>query len=238
MKKFISMLLIGSLILSITACGGKKEEPTSENASTAQITEAQTALSSEPEEVTEEPEFACNPEMYEADWEDGLVQIDDIVFDLKKEYKLEDIVNIFSSPLYQLNVLRQGESKEEEYNEEALTGPSGRLSLGVYRNNMLLVVFGFENQTDDVVALKDCDLRVIELGYSKEAPIWIANGIYPFDLTFNNIEERITSPLLKHEGGLVYSLDAQIKDSCTYYFYFSFKPSDATLKQYAISVRY
>lgn len=206
MKKLISMLLIGSLALSITACGGKKEEPKSENVSTAQITEAQTALSSEPE-VPAEPEYTCKTEMYEADWDDGLVQINDIVFDAKEKLTIGEIADIFSDTRYQLTIIRSGGTQEDPYNSGALITAGETISLKIKENNNELCFFDASNTSAEIIPVKDCYFTRIASTLYQAPSFWVATGIEPFNLTHDSIEETIQSnDLVYKENWMGYEL--------------------------------
>ena len=240
MKKIVSILLLGTLVLSMTACGGKKEEPkteapAAEETSTSQITEAQTALSSEPEEP-EEPEYTCMPEMYEADWEDGLIQIADIVFDTKIEYTLKELFDIFSSTQYQLSIKRES-GEIEDYNENGLAGPKSRVALLVKHNDIVLAQLSCWNPKDDYSPLKDCLLYDFQMHIEKEYPIWIASGIQPFDLTYYNIEETINSDLLENQDNY---FDITTQTTANQYMRYSFRIdlSDSTLDNFSFRVSY
>ena len=208
MKKLFCMILIGSIALSMTACGGKKkEEEKSSVEETKQIEESAVALSSEPEEP-EVVEYTCLPEMYEAELEDGLIQIEDILIDTKKSQTLGEICALFPESRFSLIIERAGK-KTDPYTKEAIAAKGEYVRLNVMKNNAMICNFDFYNadKNADFTPLDNCSYYSFFLDLNYEFPIWIAKGISPFELYYTDLEEFVSNYDYEKHGATQYWID-------------------------------
>ena len=244
MKKLICMVLISSIALSITACGGKKkEEAKSAVVEQKQIAEAAVALSNEPEEP-EIVEYTCLPEMYEAELEDGLIQIGSVVFDSKKTQTLGEVRAMFSDPKYNIEIERA--SGTSPYTEEAIASKGEVIGLHVIENNTTICSFGFKNYdtSADLAPLDNCSYRKCFIQLNSAYPIWLANGISPFDLTYQELEATLGDDFTKN-GTTGYWLDfdkyelivAQTGETIYPYIHYGFVIDTSTAKVGQITFR-
>ena len=206
------MVLISSIALSITACGGKKkEEAKSAVVEQKQIAEAAVALSNEPEVV----EYTCRPELYEAKLEDGLVQIEDILIETKKSQTLSDIRALFPESRFSLTVER-ADGTTAPFSTEAIAAKGENIILNVLKNGSEVCWFRFYNcdSSSDFTALDNCSYKGFSLLYQTEPnyPIWIAKGISPFEITYNDIEEYLSGYEYEKYTITSYSLDLEPSD--------------------------
>ena len=187
MKKMVSLLLIGTMVLSMTACGGKKEEAKSGTESKKEIDASQTTLSNTPKEPAAAVGFTCKPEMYDATWEDGLFQLDDVVFDPKKDYTFGEIVELFSNTEYDITYTVRGGS-ENAYNSDAITTVGNQVALKIHDNkNITCLFYGIadsEGDSNNKTSVSQCSFTGGALSNKGSHPLWVAQGIHPFDLTY------------------------------------------------------
>ena len=181
MKKILSICLVGVLSLSLVACGSKKEEKKSDfEKAQAEISDAITPLAQSPEPAKPEKEvFTCKDEMYGYALEDGIIQVDDIIFDTLESKSLMDALAPFFEKGDRYTYKMKLDQTYIEYNEEGLVENKKQVHVMIHKGGQELIAISGINRTGDMGRVTDCtycDFYIPEKSQTALDSIWYGEG--------------------------------------------------------------
>ena len=185
MKKILSICLVAVLSLSLVACGSKKEEKKSDfEKAQAEISDAITPLAQSPEpEKPAKPEkevFTCKDEMYGYALEDGIIQVDDIIFDTLESKSLMDALAPFFEKGDRYTYKMKLDQTYIEYNEEGLVENKKQVHVMIHKGGRELIAISGINRTGDMGRVTDCtycDFYIPEESQTALDSIWYGEGL-------------------------------------------------------------
>lgn len=212
-RKMMMAAMMAGMALTVTACGGSKKI-TEEDLATMSADEFEKAFSDAAEEydasvaaereqeekeaaeASEELEhYEALPEMVSAEFEDGKIQLLDMVFQMPGT--VADLVEAVENSKEDLTLMTGKREPESPYNPQLMV--SDDLNLYIMSNGTVLAEVSVEELGGGTELLEDCYYGYLSINEEGREYAYLAGGIRcdGEGLTYNDIQERYSDRELK-----------------------------------------
>lgn len=243
MKKIIIFFILLIMVTDIVGCAQKKEEISSnenvvteeqENNDNVEIEETDISIS------TEAAHFDCMEEIKNASPEDGLVQIDDMLF--QYGFKVSEALKVIE------------ESKENyefkmDCNENELVAPHDYIQVILLKDSDWYFELGADNSTDETIPLKDCLVENITAYRASKGNVYYAGFREDNDgaITYEYVKEAMKDCEIVEERSVydndgkrflsvAYSIPSELSPWGKLYIYFSFESDTGELTAFKMQM--